>query len=694
MPASFQDSRNARHSSDMSANQIHYRPDIDGLRAVAILAVVLYHLNAPGFGGGFVGVDMFFAISGYLIVGILANEFETKGRVDWLHFFSRRARRLLPEAVVVTVVTLLLGFVILYPFDSVQSLAESAIASTLWFSNFYFWKGEPLDYFNLSHERHPLLHTWSLGVEEQFYLVLPVVFVVLGFCIKRFGWSPRRLLFCLFAAGIGASLGLAWWAGLFHPAAGFYLLPTRAYEIAFGAVAALTSRPIFSNLVSKLLLGMAVALILGSLYYSDRASAWPSIWGTAPAGGTALLIWVCRSEQANSIMRLLSSRPMGWLGKTSYSWYLWHFPLLVLYREYCFPERNVLEESAICGAALLIGGLSNTYVQQRIRKRWNLHDPGKQAFLLYALAAASAFPILGSLSMCAGAKAAEEKIPSLQQLKRASADMYVDGFKCHDSGLDEVSYDETACFFGDKTGTTKAYLWGDSHANHWVPALSPLFASAGVMGVERWRGGCPPILDYTAVWFSREDKEKCSEFNRRVLDEIELESRKGPVAVVMAARWPIHFGEAPLNATYREMFIRKYSLSQNDRVSTVTALFTTTLRKLELANVPVLMLGSVPEFFMSVPVCLYRYPTLGCTVERHDEEMFRKSSWAALSGLQIGFKNVFLFDPLPLICPGQVCAPSVDDIVLYHDDNHLSVKGARYLSPRLHSAVEQLVTRP
>lgn len=683
------------HPNNMTDKQIHYRPDIDGLRAFAILAVVLFHAQVPGFEAGFVGVDVFFAISGYLIVGIVAKEFESKGHVDWLYFFARRARRLLPEAVVVTTVTLVLGFFVLYPFDAAQSLAKSAIASTLWLSNFYFWKGEPLDYFNLFHERHPLLHTWSLGVEEQFYLVLPVVFVLLALCMKYLKWPVRQLLLCLLTAGAGVSLGLAWWAGLFHPAAGFYLLPTRAYEIAFGAIAALVSRPVLSNLASRLFLGMALALILGSLHYAERVNSWPSVWAFAPAGGASLLIWICRTEHANIIMRLLSCRPMVWLGKTSYSWYLWHFPLLVLYREYFFPGRNVLEDLAICGVALLAGALSNTYIHQWFRMRWRLQDSSRQRDILFALATASAFPILLALSLHAAVKAAEAESPSLQRLKRASADLYVEGSKCHDSGLGKVSYDETACLFGDRAATTKVYVWGDSHANQWVPALAPLFESARVVGIERWLPGCPPILDYSPRMFSRifgrGDEKICAEFNQRVLDEIIFQSKIGVVAVVMSARWPIHFGELPLSATYQHYVFRKNVQTKEDIAADNEAKLEATVRQLEQAQIPMLVIGSVPEFLAPAPECVFRYPTMNCSESRNIQENHRQRAWSVLSQLPIKADGILLFDPFPLLCASTTCRLKIDETILFHDDNHLSVEGARLISSGLSSVVEKLI---
>lgn len=676
--------RNSPESDEVT--DLRYREDIDGLRAIAIVAVVLYHAKVPGFGGGFAGVDIFFPISGYLIIGALASELSLHGKINWLEFFAHRARRLLPEAIVMMVVTLMLGYCILFPFDSSQVLAKSTVAATLWVSNIYFWRGQRLDYFNPYDELNPLLHTWSLGVEEQFYVTLPIVFVI----FKALVGSKTKFFPTLFVVLsiyiLGASLLSATWGAL-HPDAAFYLLPTRGYEIAVGGLAALASPPRFSRDVRRLVSGMAFAGSICPFLLADRAIIWPSGWALIPAGGTAVLLWLNRVAGTDGIVRALSSPPITQLGRASYSFYLWHFPLLALTHAYRYPERDVWTDLFVCGFALLIGVLSNTYLRESIRARWPLTTEGDQRRWLALLIGVSAVPLLMAATLFAMAETAVSHTPVLQQIKRTKNDIYTQGVDCQGQIASRTPHDD-ACVFGAKNGALRVYLWGDSHANQWVPAFAQTFESLAITGVERWLGGCPPISGYTSPLFTGTFEKQCIDFNNRTINEIL--GYRGRIAVVLGARWPIYFGERPLSASYRSALFDHAQVSREKRIKGVGDLLDKTIEALVVNHIPVLIMGSVPEFPTPIPDCVFRYQRDDCSVARAMEERLRANSLAAMSQFSSEYPNVFLFDPMPLMCDSSLCRPTVGPIVLFHDDNHLSVQGARHFSPAIRSALERL----
>ncbi|RUQ46737.1 acyltransferase, partial [Corynebacterium pseudodiphtheriticum] len=295
-----------------------YRRDIDGLRAIAVLAVVLFHFGVPGFTGGFVGVDVFFVISGYLITTIIWREREA-GRFSFVDFWARRARRILPALCVMMLTAVVVGWFLLAPKDY-EELGRSIHNQVIFISNLFFMRQD--GYFDVASDMKPMLHTWSLSVEEQFYIVFPLLLTLLSSQVKR--WRMALLVLAL------ASFAACVWTLPRYPEKAFYLLPMRAWELLAGSLLAVMplrayrASPILAQGISL----ASLALILVAVFGYDATTDFPGAAALLPVLGVVGLIWA-NGQQVTLVGQLLGSRVMVGIGLISYSWYLWHWPVLV-----------------------------------------------------------------------------------------------------------------------------------------------------------------------------------------------------------------------------------------------------------------------------------------------------------------------------------------------------------------------------
>ena len=337
---------------------LKYRPEIDGLRALAVVAVVFFHAGLAGFTGGYVGVDVFFVVSGYLITSIILAD-AAAGQFSLARFYERRARRILPALLLVAAICVPFAFAWLLPRD-MKSFSTSLAAVTIFASNVLFWK--EAGYFDAANEFKPLVHTWSLGVEEQFYILFP--FVVL--LALRLG---RNSAFSLLATLLAASLAAAHWGAYHNPAATFFLLPTRLWELLVGALLALhhaapAEPPSRAVAEGGSLLGLV--LIAVAVFAFDRGTPFPSLYTVLPAIGTALVIkFVTRPT---TVGRLLARRPLVWIGLMSYSIYLWHQVIFAFARHRAFFDLTPTEMMALALASVPLAYLSWKFVEQPFRR--------------------------------------------------------------------------------------------------------------------------------------------------------------------------------------------------------------------------------------------------------------------------------------------------------------------------------------
>ncbi len=363
-----------------------YRREIDGLRAVAVVPVILFHAGFASFAGGYVGVDVFFVISGYLITSILIEDLE-RDRFSIARFYERRARRILPALFFMMVCCLPLAWAWMLP-SEFKDFSQAMIAVSLFVSNILFWR--KTDYFAPAAEENPLLHTWSLAVEEQFYIVFPLLLLVLW----RFGRNPVMWAIVLLSL---ASLAVAEWGSRNAPVANFYLIVPRLWELGAGAICALVlhGRPVRVN---TLLSTLGLGLIVLSVFAFDGDTPFPSLYALAPVGGTALIILFAGPD--TPVGRLLSLRAFVGIGLISYSAYLWHQPLFAFARIRSFGHVEDGLLLALAAASLGLGWLSWRYIERPFRKGGSVlpRQAGVFAASAVGIAAFMGFGLYGHLS--------------------------------------------------------------------------------------------------------------------------------------------------------------------------------------------------------------------------------------------------------------------------------------------------------
>lgn len=454
-----------------------YRSEIDGLRAIAVLPVILFHSGLDLFKGGFVGVDIFFVISGYLITSIMAYDLDND-RFSIVRFYERRARRILPALFLVILTCIPFAWALLMPGD-MKDFAKSIIAVCLFSSNIFFWRSS--GYFDAETAGKPLLHTWSLAVEEQYYLLFPIVLLLLW----RFG---RRPVFYLICIGAALSLLLSEWGWRHQPSANFYLAPTRAWELLAGSICALwhVSKPQRSN---GPLATLGIALIIVSIFAYDETTPFPSVYALVPVVGTALILLFAASDTMTG--KMLSLRPLVSIGLVSYSAYLWHQPIFAFARHYLMGPLPVMLGLILSILAIGLAYLSCRFVETPFRR------PGlvgrKQVFAvsvvgLAAFAAVGAYGIATNGGMyrfydtperAVFAQYFENASPGLAYVKREhilaevhyDCDFYDLTSDLHGAKTNVAKPSiPSSCFV--RTGRKAVLLWGDSHAMALRPGLS------------------------------------------------------------------------------------------------------------------------------------------------------------------------------------------------------------------------------
>jgi peptidoglycan/LPS O-acetylase OafA/YrhL len=358
-----------------------YRSEIDGLRAVALLSVMLFHAGFSSFSGGFVGVDVFFVISGYLITSIALEEFE-KGTFSFGDFYERRARRILPALFFVIICCIPLALLWMIPTD-LEEFSGSVVAASLLVSNFFFWRES--GYFADATELKPLLHTWSLSVEGQFYLIFPFAMLMLW----RLG---RRRIVVAMAIVAGMSLVLGDYGSRFHPTLSFYVLPTRLWEFIAGAICAVfVVKPRAAR--DELLSAVGLAAILAAVALYDERTPSPSLYALLPVLGTcAVLLFGQRGTATSSV---LSSRPLVGIGLVSYSAYLWHQPLFAFARLRSAEQPSLTLIMMLILASFVLAYFSWRFVELPARRRAIPHARGGRTFLKPTLLAGSLLMMFG-----------------------------------------------------------------------------------------------------------------------------------------------------------------------------------------------------------------------------------------------------------------------------------------------------------
>jgi peptidoglycan/LPS O-acetylase OafA/YrhL len=492
----------AQDQSPHSSN--NYRPDIDGLRAVAVLPVILFHAGFKALGGGFVGVDVFFVISGYLITTIIAKEIG-QGQFSILRFYERRARRILPALFLVMLCTLPWAWLWLQPQD-MKNLAQSMVAVSVFASNVFFWRAS--GYFDSANELKPLLHTWSLAVEEQFYVFFPLLLIL----CRRTG---RVYMTAATGAVAIASFTAAQLFVSSDPSLAFYSLPTRAWELMIGALVALrradrpSRNPGDPTIQAQSLVGLL--LIIWSMASFDAHTPYPSHYTLAPTIGAALIL--ASDTRGTVVGRLLASRAMVTVGLISYSAYLWHQPLFAMARHWSLEPLGMSVMATLCAATLGLAYLSWRFVETPFRQREHVN---KLQLLIFSVVGSALFlglGLWGHWSQGMPNRFSKEQAAFLQHFENSTPALhYLEStgmFKayrneCDYYDLDKYRHGKTThipraslasnCYTRDPSRPHAVLVWGDSHAQQLIPGLhTHLPTDWQVLQVTS--SGCPPRLD-------------------------------------------------------------------------------------------------------------------------------------------------------------------------------------------------------
>lgn len=648
--------------------RLGYRADIEGLRAIAILLVVAAHAQISPLAGGFVGVDVFFVLSGYLISGLLLQEIAQTGQVNLLQFYVRRLKRLLPALLLMLLVTSLAATIIIAPFVQ-QSYANTASYASLWLSNVYFAFAK-LNYFdaNLNQQLH--LHTWSLGVEEQFYLFWPMLVL---FFLGAFAWQGaqqnHRRLWLSLGGVLVLCLLLAVFLAYTTPAWGFYLMPARAWQFALGALVLLASDGLkvkrisqvhlwlHNRLALNLLAILGLGLILSAAHLLNNNTPYPSFWALWPSLGTALLLFVGASERPPVVMQVLSLPPLQWLGTVSYSWYLWHWPVLILGHQL---EQYAQSNASLLAISLLLASLSYYFVEYPLRtNRW-----------LSQKTVVTLSSAVGLMAIAFGLTQIWQQ-RSQQWLMSASQQVYeqvrTDLPRLYAMGCDDWFYSAQVklCHFGSDKATRVVVLVGDSIGAQWFPALEKLYQNDDWQLLVFTKSSCP-IVD-EPYFYSRIGREyyECQVWRNAVFAWIH---QFKPEVVFIGSHLAGFNAQQWIKGSQRLLA----RISEN-------------VKQIYLLQ-PTLALP------FDGPACLAKqqwqarwFQVADCSANVDSQRHDALRTW--LQQAAESFNNVRLLDMNPVICPQNHCQAQRADQIIFRDNQHLT---ARYVASLSNAFIKQI----
>ena len=641
-----------------------FRPDIEGMRGIAVLLVVLFHSGVPGFGGGFIGVDVFFALSGYLITGIILNEITKRGKLSFRNFYARRARRLLPAAGLVVVSTLVLMLLMYSPLE-LGKYASWASYTSLYASNYMFmWDAS--NYFASDVTRNPYLHTWSLAVEEQFYLFWPALIALTLIATKS-----RRQLAVVLTVMSGVSLAFCIWLTNYRAPWAFFGLPTRAWEFGLGGLGCMVPA---EYLVRRKSLTAAVgwigfaAVLAGSVVFSSQ-TPFPGLAAALPVLGTIAVLLAWFSGLRWGPIALLETSPLQYLGRQSYSWYLWHWPILLL-AGLQFPNISWPGKLLAALVALALAHITFITLEKPVRFHpFLVARPG------LSLGLAPLVAVLGvTVSLLTQGIARRELASEPQASFWAAANDRRVLFEAHcltGSGSTRLA----ECTYGDPASDTTILLFGDSHAEHWFPALNRIALENHWRLLTLLKASCPPAEVKIFNTNLKRDDTECTEWRSAALAHI---TGLHPHLVVLSE------SDQPVAAPGQ---MQLHSVSSEDWERGLRS----TVSYLDSRGVKTVVIADVPRPEFDVPTCLSRaaarsHSAQDCNVSRSTalNEDARRAERAAVTGLS----NIRLLDFADQLCPNQVCQTLVDGQVVFRDGDHLTSSFSQSLAPVLKREME------
>jgi peptidoglycan/LPS O-acetylase OafA/YrhL len=715
-----------------------FRPDLEGLRAVAVGLVLLYHAGIPGFPGGYVGVDVFFVLSGFLITGLLIRELRRSGRISLPAFYARRARRLLPAAALTLLVTVVASALVLPPLQ-VGDVAADTVAAGLYASNIRFAL-QATDYLASELAPSPVLHFWSLGVEEQFYLVWPALLAIVAgpaMAAGRVDAGIRRIGIALAVLGaVSLALGI-WLTGVAQPWA-FFSLPSRAWELAMGGLLALpVAARILPSAVAPLVGWLGVVLVTASGIVLSEGTAFPGTAALLPTVGAAFVIAAGLGQGAGGTTRpsipgptiLLSLAPMRYLGRISYSLYLWHWPILVLPATVAGGELPAIVRIGLAAFAISVAAASQRWVEDPIRHgRFVGFRPRRVLALAGALtivvagtgiAAGSVTqggmqprgPLVGgsiedvelpsagpatagppaSTPPSAGPGASDapqspsalpalpaspvpaDLAPALARTREDLPVIYANG--CH---LDPPDIDPGDCAFAETGSSTTIVLFGDSHAAQWFPALVRIAENRGLRLVSLTKSACASVDVAQWIELHKRPYDECTKWRKAAFARIAAE-RPALVVVSNARRHALEIDGKPEWST--------------DHEDLWAAGLRRTIDRLREGGSEVLLIGDTVVQAIDPPVCLSAHldDAAACATPYEEAVAVERLRADRVIAEETGAAFV---DPTPWMCVTDPCPTVIGRFLVYRDTHHMTRTFARALARRLEAEFPPGVAGP
>lgn len=714
---------------------LKYRADIDGLRAIAVLAVVFFHAGIPGFSGGFIGVDVFFVISGFLITSIILKEITT-GKFSVARFYERRIRRIFPALFPVITVTVAIGAFLFDP-GTFKAFSTSITPTTFFCSNILFWKES--GYFDAASITKPLLHTWSLAVEEQFYIFFPLLLVAINrfsknrylqwvvgtgliACISGLGLNtlikemygsnnivPRQvviiffllLYIALFPAlynvfnRFSKNKYLPWLLGIAlislvasiygaytNQVTTFYLVPTRAWELLFGSLLSLGVIPqLQSNVQRNLVSCTGLGLIVFSVGFYSEATRFPGASALAPVLGASLIIYSGIGGGSSLVSRLLSLKPMVYIGLVSYSLYLWHWPLIVFAKYLIFRELTPLEITGIIFATFVISALSLKFIEQPFRGREPIMPDRKKLFALSAVVMIIASVIGSIIQFQNGMSYRDSEINAIMN------DPVWDKADENEKNSAQLREGKLPVRVGINNTSPSFILWGDSHARALIPAISAQANQHGVSGFIATQNSNAPLLGIDGR-DGNNMVEMPHAYNDDVISFITIHPEIKTVFLTAIWEWyskGIHFGKADGRIIQlRDMKNAPVSSSNHALLTigltrTVDALIALGRKVVIVSDVPEIGYNALRIYWVSNKIGLPFSNTILPSMAAYRER--NKNVYEMLHELSLR-RNVTIIYPESLLMDknGQTIIMA-NNKLLYRDSHHLSKYGAEFVAP-------------
>jgi peptidoglycan/LPS O-acetylase OafA/YrhL len=640
-----------------------YRPDIDGLRAMAVLAVILYHAEVPGFGGGYVGVDVFFVISGYLITQLLAGSAEKPLRSRLEDFYRRRARRILPALFATSLIVAVASAVILLPWD-LATLGRYLAATPVFWTNVTAWATGG-GYFGSKAAHVPITHFWSIAIEEQFYLLYPITFALIGKYVPR----HQRMAFIALAT---ASFAVCIWGSYHSPAANYFLAPSRAWELLLGGVLATSGQGSLKSRIANELLAVAalVTLAFVTCWYGPTIR-YPGWYALAPCAASAILIQTSR-QQSTLVGKLLSLRPFVFTGLISYSLYLWHYPVLVLTGYYFLQEFRGFRLGMLIASIYLLAVASWKWIELPIRRRQLLESNRR----LVSWALIVSIVILATGILFWKSDGLPWRFPPETRVQ-GIAWLWKGDFppKCVNISFDKIASGRLCSVGPQDNDAIRGVVWGDSHAMALLPAYEQLAKLHHMRLYFAVRTSCRPLVGTIKRAWSEAWNSQCGGFNAAAARAVR---QLDPRLLILNAHW------IDVDAD----LVSQSSEDVDPEDSNFKRGLLETLRAAGSTNRSVCIVLDVPEYKYNLP------KALGIARKRGIAEDFLKLTRAEaqeqfsgperdIRALAQQHRMLRYVDPKDLLCPGDSCIFESNGELLYGDADHLSWVGAQYVASTL-----------